>query len=106
MLVPPVELGASFVHADGTTLVAVPHGEFVMGHGTADNPEHRVILSDFWIYATEVTNRQFGLCVAQGWCAPPNSDDNREYDAFAATQRPVVGVSYEQARLLLRIHGR
>ncbi len=93
------------MYADGTTLVSVPHGEFTMGHGTADDPEHRVILSDYWIYATEVTNRQYGLCVAQAWCAAPNSDDNPEYDIFAATQRPVVGVSHEQARAYCEFMG-
>ena len=79
-------------------LVAVPHGEFPMGHGTADNPEHKVVLSDFWIYSTEVTNSQYSLCVAQGWCTPPAPVDNPDFGALSVAQRPVVGVTYDQAR--------
>jgi formylglycine-generating enzyme required for sulfatase activity len=97
VLVPVVELGSSFVHMDGTTLVAIPNGEFLMGRGSADNPEHRVILSDYWIYSTEVTNSQYALCVAQGWCSEPDPDDNSEYQTHLARHRPVVGVSYDQA---------
>jgi len=96
-LAPPVEVGSTFPHADGTTLVAVPHGAFVMGHGSADNPEHPVILSDYWIYSTEVTNYQFSLCVGQGWCSPPNEIDNPAYQSFEGLNKPVVGVTYEQA---------
>src|SRR5574340_831324 len=104
-LVPAVEIGSSFSYADGATLVAVPHGEFLMGHGTADDPEHKVILSDYWIYSTEVTNSQYALCVAQEWCSRPSPDDNPDFDAFPAMQRPVVGVSYEQARSYCQFMG-
>lgn len=104
-LVPPVGLGAAFVYADGTTLVAVPHGEFLMGHGSQEDPEHRVFLSDYWIYSTEVTNAQYALCVAQGWCSAPVSEDNPEYGVFSAAHRPVVGVSYEQAHAYCQFMG-
>jgi hypothetical protein len=69
-----------------------------MGHGTADNPAHTVNLSDFWIYATEVTNYQYSICVDQGRCAPPDPIDNPEFLAFDSHNRPVVGVTYDQAR--------
>jgi formylglycine-generating enzyme required for sulfatase activity len=97
-LAPPQEIGSAFVYADGTVLMAVPHGEFLMGHGMADNPEHTVILSDFWIYSTEVTNYQYSLCIDQGRCAPPDQSDNPEYQSFDGLNKPVVGVAYEQAR--------
>lgn len=97
-LAPPQEIGSAFVYADGTVLMAVPHGEFLMGHGMADNPEHTVILSDFWIYSTEVTNYQYSLCIDQGRCAPPDQSDNPEYQSFNGLNKPVVGVVYEQAR--------
>jgi formylglycine-generating enzyme required for sulfatase activity len=97
-LSPSVEVGASFVYADGTTVVAVPAGRFVMGHGGAANPEHPVTLSDFWIYSTEVSNRQYSICVAQGRCTEPNSTDDPDYAVFASQNRPVSGVTYDQAR--------
>jgi formylglycine-generating enzyme required for sulfatase activity len=97
-LAPPFAVGATFNYVDGAVLVAVPHGPFVMGHGTADNPEHTETLSDFWIYATEVTNRQYSVCVAQGQCAPPDVTDNPLYAEFGHENDPVVGVTYGQAR--------
>ncbi len=96
-LAPPMEVGSSFTYVDGTTLVAVPIGPFLMGHGSADNPEHTVTLSDYWIYATKVTNSQYALCVAQGRCTPPTATDNLNYSAFAGQNDPVVGVTYDQA---------
>jgi len=97
VLAPPVQIGAAFVYADGAKLVAVPHGEFVMGYGSADNPEHAVILSDYWLYAAEVTNYQYSLCVNQGSCNPPDAADNPQYGEFEALNKPVVGVTHEQA---------
>ena len=96
-LSPPLELGSRFLYEDGTTLVAVPSGPFVMGHGTADNPEHKVTLSGFWIYATKVTNHQYSLCEAQGRCPPPDLADNLVYADFDGQNDPVVGVTYAQA---------
>ncbi|MFN2118960.1 MAG: formylglycine-generating enzyme family protein [Anaerolineales bacterium] len=96
-LVPGMEIGAEFAYADGTALVAVPHGAFVMGHGSADNPEHTVTLSDFWVYSTEVTNHQYAICVDQGLCTEPDATDNPDYGDYASQNKPVVGVSYEQA---------
>ncbi len=68
-----------------------------MGHGHADDPEHSVTLSDYWIYATEVTNRQYSLCVTQGVCTAPDATDALNYSDFASQNQPVVGVTYAQA---------
>src|SRR5512142_2188446 len=81
-LIPAMAVGASLTYADGTTLLAVPSGPFKMGHGSAENPEHSVTLSDYWIYATKVTNAQYALCVAQERCTPPDQTDNPVYAAF------------------------
>jgi sulfatase modifying factor 1 len=96
-LLPPVQAGSRFTYADGTDLVAVPSGEFIMGHGSADNPEHKVLLSEYWIYSTEVTNPQYSLCVDQAWCSPPEPADNPDFRGFDALNKPVVGVTFEQA---------
>ncbi len=93
----PMEIGSSFTYVDGSSLVAVPSGPFLMGHGTADNPEHKVTLSDFWIYATKVTNGQYSLCEAQGACTTPDAIDDLNYSDFARQNDPVVGVTYNQA---------
>src|ERR1700690_31143 len=75
----PMDVGSTLIYVDGETLLAVPSGPFKMGHCTADNPEHPVTLSDFWIYATKVTNGQYALCVAQGRCTTPDATDNLNY---------------------------
>ncbi len=96
-LVPTMEVGSTVLYVDGSPLVAVPSGPFVMGHGSADNPEHKVTLSDYWIYVTKVTNRQYSLCVAQGPCTAPDAVDNTGYPDIASQNLPVVGVNYGQA---------
>jgi formylglycine-generating enzyme required for sulfatase activity len=93
-----MQVGSTVLYTDGTTLVAVPSGSFTMGHGHADNPEHAVTLSDFWLYATKVTNAQYALCVAQERCTPPDSVDNPDYQGFQIRNQPVVGVTYDQAQ--------
>jgi hypothetical protein len=92
-----MQAGSSFTYVDGEPLVAVPNGPFIMGHGSADNPEHKVTLSDFWIYAAKVTNGQYSLCEAGGQCTPPDSADNLNYKDFSSQNAPVVGVTYDQA---------
>ena len=86
----PMEVGSTLTYVDGETLVAVPSGAFKMGHGTADNPEHTVTLSDFWIYATKVTNGQYALCVAQGQCTAPDTTVDLKYSVFGSQNEPVV----------------
>jgi len=73
---PDMEVGSTYLYVDGTTLVAVPAGEFLMGAGGKDNAEHTVILNDYWIYSTKVTNQQYALCEAMGKCTSPDLEDN------------------------------
>ena len=94
---PEMAVGSTWLYVDGTTLVAVPAGEFTMGHGGQDNPEHQVTLGDFWIYSTKVTNQQFARCVEAGQCDPPSAHDDPGYTEFADFNNPVAGVTYDQA---------
>ena len=94
---PAMEVGSRYYYVDGTSLVAVPAGEFMMGAEGEDNPEHTVTLGDYWIYATKVTNRQFALCEASGECTSPNAEDNPNYQDSGRANDPVVGISYDQA---------
>ncbi len=94
---PPMEVGSMWPYVDGSVLVAVPGGPFVMGHGGSDNPEHTVTLSDFWIYQGKVTNQQYALCVKDGKCRPPDAVDDYTFNDLTHATDPVVGVDYEQA---------
>lgn len=88
---------------DGSTLVYVPSGKFLMGHGESDNPEHEVFLNGFWIYRTKVTNEMYARCVAAGKCSPPGTDASLpNYTDPALKDRPVVGVTWEQAEKYCR----
>jgi len=58
---PLMELGSRYKYVDGSILVAVPGGPFIMGYNATDNPIHEVTLSDFWIYSAKVTNQQYAL---------------------------------------------
>ena len=93
---PPMEIGSKFTYVDGSVLVAVPGGKFIMGHGGPDNPEHEVNVSDFWLYRAKVTNSQYAFCVAQGKCTPPNLDKNKGYGDPLKANHPVTGVNYQQ----------
>jgi len=94
---PPMQVGSTYLYFDGSLLVAVPGGPFIMGHGGSDNPQHTVTLSDFWIYSTKVTNRQFQQCVAVGKCTSPDLNDNQSYNDPARQSDPVVGVNWAQS---------
>lgn len=95
---PEMAVGSKFLYVDGSTLVAVPAGIFTMGReGGIDNPEHQVNLSEFWIYRTEVTNGQYGFCVAQGLCTPPSAVDNPGFVDPLKAAEAVTGVTWQQA---------
>lgn len=98
---PPPEpiLGSTMKWFDGTLLVFVPGGSFIMGRpGQEDNPETEVSTGGFWIYRTKVTNAQYLQCVAAGACTPPASGKGFPNPASPENKdRPVVGVSHTQA---------
>ncbi|GAB1472449.1 hypothetical protein MASR2M66_33270 [Chloroflexota bacterium] len=94
---PPMEVGSKYLYIDGTVLVAVPGGEFIMGYNFADNPERKVTVGDFWIYSTEVTNTQYALCVQAGKCTPPDPENSSGYGDAQFTNFPVTGVTHTQA---------
>ena len=90
---------ASLRWYDGSTLVYVPAGAFPMGvTGGEDNPLHQVLLDDFWIYKTEVTNGMYGVCVAAGACTAPGPEPALpDYTDPTLKDNPVVGVTWAQA---------
>jgi len=100
---------------DGAVLVYVPGGRFVMGSdeehcGECGNdspsyqdnhPQHSLFLDAYWIDQTEVTNKQYALCVSDEVCAPPLDSKspmrssyygNPEFDNY-----PVIFIEWDMA---------
>jgi len=94
---PVLEVGSEYLFIHGGRLIGVPGGVFTMGDGAPDSPVHEVDVGGFWMDQTEVTNRMYGLCVAIGECSPPNAADNPGFPDPLLANRPVVGVTYDQA---------
>ncbi len=78
---------------DGSSLVLVPAGEFLMGSRlgrAAERPEHQVMMSTYYIDQHEVTNAQFDIyleSIGKPTRGVPNQAD-----------RPVVSINWEEAR--------
>ena len=95
---PQIQMGASTLYVDGTMLVAVPSGPFTMGTPKGkDNPQHEVTVGNFWLYSTKVTNVQYKFCYDAGFCTSPDATDNPDFGDPLFANRPVVGVTYDQA---------
>ena len=88
---------------DGSTIVYIPGGEFVMGDREAtegDNiPAHTVTVDGFWIHQAEVTNRMYAQCVAAGVCQPPTPDPTypNHYPQAEYANHPVASVTWQGA---------
>ena len=100
---------------DGMVTVYVPAGTFQMGSlaGIGDDneqPQHEVYLDAYWIDQTEVTNRMYARCVADGACPPPEdgSSDTRPsyYGNPAYDNYPVIHVLYASAQAYCEWAGR
>ncbi len=97
---PQLQLGAAYRYFDGSLLDAVPNtGPFLMGsvNSNGDNPQHKVTVSGFWIYSTEVTNQMYAWCVSLGKCTPPYGGDDPTFKTAGVENYPVVGVTWQQA---------
>ena len=95
---PPMQVGSLYRYFDGALLDAVPNdGPFLMGSKAPESPEHQVIVNDFWIYSTEVTNQMYAWCVGLGKCTPPDVAADPGYADAKFLNYPVVGVTWQQA---------
>jgi formylglycine-generating enzyme required for sulfatase activity len=103
---PSPEPGDTLLWVDASLLVYIPPGEFIMGHGGEDNPEHTAFLDGFWIYRTEVTNRMYLRCMAMGECSPPAVDPSiPDLEDPVIADYPIVGVRWDQAESYCRFVG-
>ena len=90
--------GAAMKWMDGSTLLYIPAGDFVMGDGV-NALAHNVTLDGYWIQQTKVTNRMYEQCVKVGVCSAPSQElggpvfSNPEF-----ANHPVVGVTWDQAQ--------
>ena len=104
---PTPGIGSTKNGEDGMTLVFVPAGEFTMGEGSG---EHEVILDDFWIDQTEVTNAMYAQCVEAGDCSPPASVKSYTHDSYYGNSEfddyPVIYVDWNQANAYCSWAGR
>lgn len=100
---------------DGALLVYVPAGKFLMGSDNmgpsiygndspsySDNrPQQALTLDAFWIDQTEVTNRQYALCVTDGKCIPPlllsSSTRSQYYGNPDFSNFPVINMDWSMA---------
>ena len=88
--------------ADGAELVWLPSRQSRVGCSVGDRLcrgdevfFRYVSVPGVWIESTEVTNRRYDRCVAQGWCRPP--DDAESMTDTSRADEPVVGVDWDRA---------
>jgi formylglycine-generating enzyme required for sulfatase activity len=103
---------------DGAEYVYVPAGPFTMGSTDAqisenyelcrqasnnqcdrrwwerEGPQGSISLDSFWIMRTEVTNREYKLCVEERGCTKPN---NARWNDPTYGEYPVTDVTWHQA---------
>ena len=89
----------------------VPGGSFTMGTDTAgqgdERPAHVVTLAPFFLDTTEVTHTAYGECVKAGACRPPDPRIlSRFGGVFVGPQKPVTGISWNDARAYCTFRGK
>lgn len=101
----PTATPERFVHGDsGARMIYIEGGNFRMGNdeGESDEqPAHLVRLDPYFIDESEVTNRQYSLCVADGLCSPPQNPNATFHPSYYGDPKfdnyPVIFVSWDQA---------
>ncbi len=93
---------------DGSILVKIPSGEFIMGRNNwerASHPAHKVYLDEYYIGKYEITNAQYKkFCDETGWIYPIEPFSQYRYPAnsdtgyfFEKSNYPVVGINWYDA---------
>jgi len=109
---PTTGIGSKWTSAvDDMLMVYVPAGDFSMGSESIrldEQPVHMVYLDAFWIDQTEVTNRMYALCVAEGACQQPSNVPGfyGNYGSPEVGSYPVIGVDWDMAEAYCRWAGK
>jgi formylglycine-generating enzyme required for sulfatase activity len=88
----------------------VPGGTFTMGSergGQEDErPAHTVTLEGFFLDRTETTHAAYQACVEAKVCRAPDKNVIGRYGGiFIAPQKPVTGISWDDARTYCKFRG-
>ena len=115
MLVPAGEftMGSTQAEVD----VAVAQCEAIVGVGNCQDinlesemPQHKVDVAEFWIDETEVTNKMYAQCVAEGGCTPPSDTTSYTHDSYYGNPQfdayPVIYADWYQATAYCEWAGR
>lgn len=108
----PVPTPEPIITDSGARMVFIPGGIFRMGNDSGEPnsaPSHLVNMSPYFIDETEVTNRQYALCVADGACSPPARPGATYHEAYfgdeAYDEYPVIFVSWYDAEVFCEWRG-
>ncbi len=90
--------GTTMTWVDGSVLVYIPSGEFIMGLGYGDAPTKTFTLDAYWMQQTEVTNKMYTQCVTSGNCSAPVQEVGAPvFTAIPFGDYPVVGITWDAA---------
>lgn len=91
---------------DGMVLAYVPAGTFSMGSENGDpdeSPAHTVELDAYWIDRTEITNKMYRACVAEGGCKAPSPQTSKNrigenyFNNIKYNDFPVINITWNDA---------
>ncbi|MBV6493703.1 MAG: Serine/threonine-protein kinase pkn1 [Turneriella sp.] len=96
-------------------MACIPAGEFIRGSNNYlddEKPEEKIYISEFYIDKTEVTNKDFNECLAQGKCQECMKNGNCNYIGprygwrYKRDNQPVSGVSWFTAKEYCEFRGK
>lgn len=94
----PPEAGEEYANpTDGSTLVWIPGGEFLMGANDGqddEKPQHKVRVEGFWLAKHEVTNAQYRAFLKVTRRTEPPYLDN---PAFNEPDMPIIALTWQDA---------
>jgi formylglycine-generating enzyme required for sulfatase activity len=102
---PEVASSTPSIEKDGMTMIYISDGAFMLGsdQGDADEkPLQKISIGAFWVDQTEVTNKMYAMCVADGKCAPPSHVGSPSENVYYGNPKyenfPVIYVNWDMAK--------